>query len=374
MDTSNQFAKDMFPAYTVLPKKIPVWFWRLIQIAGVVTVLVLVYILFFFPETGLFILWKIAVPVLPLVFVFMPGIWRNSCPLAIINQTPLVFGFARDIRPPRIIKNYGYVIAISLLLILVTSRKIIFNTNGELMAILILIVAVIAFFGGFFFSGKSGFCSTICPVLPVERIYGQSPFIYSPNVHCSHCVGCTRNCYDYNPSAAYLADQYSEDKLHSAMRRIFASLFPGFVLSYFIIDENLNSVPEMLIKMFLITSASSVVFYILNAVLKTSANKLPSLFGITAFTIYYWFTIPILAGSFTKVTAIPVPAEIIFALRFITIAFSIYWLNRAYSLEKKFVSNVLDSGIPVKILFGYNDNGSYELPKQTEVVSDQATR
>lgn len=357
MENPNLTVSDLFPAYTEIPSKISLKVWRLIQAAGVITALTLTGVLFFIPETGLFVLWKIAVPLLPFVFVFMPGLWRNSCPLAVINQIPRRFGFTKCLNPPKFIKDYGFVVAFSILLILVTSRKIIFNSNGEATALLILAIVVIAFLGGLFFKGKSGFCSGICPVLPVERIYGQSPFLFLPNVHCSHCLGCTKNCYDYNPSAAYLADRYDENKSHSSRRRFFASFFPGFVLSYFIIaDPPANSIPEMLFKMFLITAGSSVIFYLLNAFIKSPLNRLPSTFGITAFTIYYWFTLPVLTGSLTKLTGIQIPEELIYGLRFMLIVFSLYWLYRTSLIEKKFISEVLNSGIPVKKLFGVTEN------------------
>jgi len=357
MGSTNKTVSEIFPVYTDIPSKISLKFWRTIQTAGVLIVLALTYVLIFYPETGLFVLWKIAVPLLPFVFVFMPGLWRNSCPLVVINQIPRIFGFSRELNPPKLIKDYGYLIAVSILLILVTSRKILFNAYGEATAVLILVVALIAFFGGLFYKGKSGFCSSICPVFPVERIYGQSPLIIIPNVHCSHCIGCTKNCYDYNPSAAYLADQYDESKFHSSLRRFFASIFPGFVLSYFLITEPpANSVPMMIAEMLMITAASSIIFYLLNAVFKTSANKFPSVFGITAFTVYYWFTIPVLAGSFTKLAEVQVPIEVIFGLRFIVIIFSLYWLYRTIHIEKKFISNVIDAGVSVKTLFGYTEN------------------
>jgi len=34
--------------------------------------------------------------------------------------------------------------------------------------------------------GKSGWCSSICPLLPVQRIYGQTPFALIGNSHCHH--------------------------------------------------------------------------------------------------------------------------------------------------------------------------------------------
>lgn len=363
MEIPNQSVSDLFPVYTDIPSRISRKLWSIIQTAGVITALVLVYLLFFQPETGLFVLWKIAVPLLPFIFVFMPGLWRNSCPFAVINQIPRRFGFSKCLNPPKFIKDYGFVIAFSILLILVTSRKIIFNSYGEATAVLILVIVVIAFTGGLLYKGKSGFCSGLCPVLPVERIYGQSPFLFFANVHCRECLGCTKNCYDFNPSAAYLADQYNEDKSYSSRRRFFASFFPGYVLSYFLIAEPpVNSILIMLIKMFLITAISSVIFYLLDSFIKTSVNRLPSIFGITAFTIYYWFTIPILSDSFMKLTGLQIPDEIIYGLKFITIGFSLYWLFQAASLEKKFISEILNTGMPVKTLFGSTANISINIP------------
>ena len=55
---------------------------------------------------------------------------------------------------------------------------------------------------GSVFKGKSGWCSTFCPLLPVQRIYGQTPFTVVRNSHCEPCVGCTTNCYDFNPRVA----------------------------------------------------------------------------------------------------------------------------------------------------------------------------
>lgn len=350
----NEIHIKLFPNNNNIPVKIPRKVWRTVQVTGVITVFVLLYMLYFYPDKGLFILWKIAVPLLPLVFVIVPGFWRNSCPLAFISQIPRNLKFTKGLNLPVFIVKYGFLIAFSVLIILVTSRKIIFNSSGEATALLILAVTVLAFIGGYFFKGKSGFCSSICPVLPVERLYGQSPLVFLPNMHCRQCIGCTVNCYDYNPSAAYLADQYSENKFHSSVRRIFASFFPGYVLSYFIVSgPPENYVITMIARMLIISVCSSVIFYLLNLIIKPSNNKLPSLFGITAFTIYYWFSIPILTGSLTRLTEIQISNNLIYVLRFIIIGLSLYWIYRTYRTEKIFISELINSGIPLKTLFGF---------------------
>ena len=55
-------------------------------------------------------------------------------------------------------------------------RKVGLDDSGPLSALLLLGAMTGAFAGGMLLKGKSGWCSTICPLLPVQRIYGQTPF------------------------------------------------------------------------------------------------------------------------------------------------------------------------------------------------------
>ena len=85
--------------------------------------------------------------------------------------------------------------------------------------------------------GKSGWCSTICPLLPVQRIYGQTPLLMVANAHCQPCVGCVKNCYDFNPRAAYLADLNDADTYWSGYRRYFVGAFPGLIVGFFAVPD-----------------------------------------------------------------------------------------------------------------------------------------
>lgn len=85
--------------------------------------------------------------------------------------------------------------------------------------------------------GKSGWCSLVCPVLPVERLYNETPFVRVANRRCDPCVGCTKNCYDFNPLAANLSDAYDDDATWAGYRRLLAALFPGFRIAYFGLSE-----------------------------------------------------------------------------------------------------------------------------------------
>ena len=186
------------------------------------------------PDTGLFVMWKGVIPALPLLFMVAPGVWRNICPLAASNQTPRVLGHHQGAEPRRTwLKEYGYVIAVGLFIGFVSLRKVGLDDSGPLSALLLLGAMTGAFAGGMVLKGKSGWCSTICPLLPVQRIYGQTPFALVGNNHCQPCVGCAKTCYDFNPRAAYLADLNDADGYWSGYRKFFVGAFPGLVLGFF---------------------------------------------------------------------------------------------------------------------------------------------
>ncbi len=126
-------------------------------------------------------------------------------------------------------------------------RKVGLDDNGPLSALLLLGAMTGAFTGGMLLKGKSGWCSTMCPLLPVQRIYGQTPFALVGNNHCQPCVGCAKSCYDFNPRAAYLADLNDSDGYWSGYRRFFVGAFPGLVLGFFVTDE--GDVAGMLLYM-----------------------------------------------------------------------------------------------------------------------------
>ena len=168
-------------------------------------------------------MWKVVIPLLPVLFLVAPGVWRNICPLAASNQTPRALGITKAKTAPAWLKEYGYVIAFSLFIGFVVLRRLGLDDSGPLSAILLLGAMTAAFTGGMLLKGKSGWCSTICPLLPVQRIYGQTPLLMVANAHCQPCVGCVKNCYDFNPRAAYLADLNEGDSYWSGYRQATSS-------------------------------------------------------------------------------------------------------------------------------------------------------
>ncbi len=267
-----------FPNYTRLPTYLPQGAWAGLRVAAVAAALGLAATLVLQPGLGLDLVWGLVIPLAPIVFLVAPGVWRNVCPLAALNQLPRVAGFTRGVVQTPRLREYAYVIGMAALLVLVAARKPLFNQSGLATAILILGLMGLAFLGGVVFKGKSGWCSSICPLLPVQRLYGQTPFLTVANTHCQPCVGCTKNCYDFNPKVAYLADQYDNDRHYVAYRRFFAAIFPGFVLAYFQVpDPPAIAVAEMSLQFLLYMGASLAAFTVLDTFVKTSLVKLPAL-------------------------------------------------------------------------------------------------
>ena len=276
-----------FPNYTQIPSRLPLRWWQAIRSGSIVAALAIAALLIATPDTGLFVMWKVVIPLLPVMFLVAPGIWRNICPLAASNQTPRALSITKALTAPAWLKEYGYVIAFSLFIGFVVLRRLGLDDSGPLSALLLLGAMTAAFTGGMFLKGKSGWCSTICPLLPVQRIYGQTPLLMVANAHCQPCVGCVKNCYDFNPKAAYLADLNDADDYWSGYRRYFVGAFPGLIVGFFVVPD--GPALDVLGWMAVCVAAGVASFATLIAFWKTSAHTITSLYGAVAFSLFYWF-------------------------------------------------------------------------------------
>ena len=114
---------------------------------------------------------------------------------------------------------------------------------------------------------------SICPLLPLQRVYGQTPFVTVPNSHCNPCVACTKNCYDFNPRVAYQADLHDPDPGWSAPRKVFVGALPGFVLGFFLLIGNTDlSKPQIIERLALFFLGSIGSFFVLDALLPLSTR------------------------------------------------------------------------------------------------------
>ncbi|MFN8443255.1 MAG: FAD-dependent oxidoreductase [Caldilineaceae bacterium] len=318
--------------------RIPLPLWYALRMGSVGSAIGIAIVLFIRPQTGLFVFWRLIIPCLPLLFFLAPALWRNICPMAALNQTPRLFNFSQSWTTPKWMQRYGYLLSISLFLVLVASRKVIFNQNGPALAVLILCSLSAAFTMGNLFKGKSGWCSSICPLLPVQRIYGQTPFVTLTHAHCDPCLGCTKNCYDLNPTNAYLADLYDEDRQFAGFRKAFVALFPGFVLAFYLLPSPPAITVWQMVAGFVVAAAVSLVsFYVLGELLNLGGSKLTVLYGAAALNAYYWFN-SVNLGSLIES---PAPDWFVWPFRTLVFGLTLFWIYRTYAKERTYIELTL---------------------------------
>jgi nitrite reductase (NADH) large subunit len=330
---STETRANPFPNYTQLPRRLPLWVWHAGRVLSVAAAIGLCVLLLVKPARGLELWWKLAIPLLPLLWLTAPGLWRNLCPLAASNQTPRLLRFTRGLTIPDWYREYAPVVGMAAFILLVASREPLLNTSGVATAVLIGASLAGALVGGVVFKGKSGWCSSICPLLPVQRIYGQTPFATVPNSHCQPCVGCTKNCYDFNPRVAYLADLYEDDRHYTGYRKFFVGCFPGLILCYFTLPAHISAGSDYA-RFALYIAASAGSFFLAETLLKVSVNKLTAVYGAVAISLFYWYAAQVLAGTLTGSTG---TAWFVWGLRATVWALAAVWLVRTWRKEAVFV-------------------------------------
>ncbi len=266
--------------------------WRIAQAGGLGVTLLLILGLFRAPGTALSLLWDVAIPLLPAVFLINPKLWRNVCPLGTLNM--LASSRLRPGKlPDRRLPGAG-MMGIFLLLLMVPARRFLFNENGPVLAVTILVVALLALLLGALFSRKAGFCNSICPVLPVERLYGQSPLLNVANAHCSACSQCvSRGCLDVAPAKSIPQVLGTSRLSHRWLQTgfgAFAASFPGFVLGYYLTTNGpLDTAGSVYFTIALYMLASYALAQIVVRGLNLGADVAVRLVGALAIGLYYWF-------------------------------------------------------------------------------------
>jgi hypothetical protein len=164
-DSATQFFRN----YTKRQPRVPMAVWWAARAATLGVTALLVVLLLWRPELGLKLCWGLAIPLVPALLVVAPGLWRQVCPMATLNQLPRLGGFTRALDLPTAWKNAAFGISVLLFLGAVSMRVPLLNGNGLLVGLGILTVLALAFLGGLFFKGRSGWCGTFCPLAPVQR-------------------------------------------------------------------------------------------------------------------------------------------------------------------------------------------------------------
>ncbi len=260
--------------------------WRFAQRAAVVALAVVGVLVVVAPDPVLDLFWSGVVPLLPVLFLVHPGLWRNVCPLATLGMGP-----EREDASPAVDSAAR---ACALLLLLIPLRPL--GLDGSALASAGLLVAATAgALAGRRRPRKAGFCNSWCPILPVERLYGQRPLIQLSNPRCPSCTVCTpRGCLDLSPDAA------SAQLLGPGRRGwrwlltplgAFAAAFPGVVTTFFLLPAE----PGALEAYGRILAGGAVSWVVLSAAIRVSGASWRTAFpalGALAAGPYLWFALP----------------------------------------------------------------------------------
>lgn len=303
-----QAATQFFRNYTRRETRVPMAVWWVARAAALALTLSLTALLLWQPELGLKLFWGLAVPLLPALLVIAPGLWRQVCPMATLNQLPRLLGFSRARELSPTLKQAAFGISVALFLAAVSMRVPLLNHSGLVVGLGILLVLVLAFAGGHVFKGRSGWCGTFCPLAPVQRTYGQAPLLVVRNGYCEPCVGCQKSCYDFNPRAAVFSDIYDEDPRHAAQRRLFMALLPGLILGYFVQGPApLVGTGTYLLILLLSAAASAGAYGLITAFAPANPYRVALAFGVLALSCFYVFAGPIVVRTVADLMAVQPP-------------------------------------------------------------------
>ena len=293
-----QAATQFFRNYTKREARLPMWMWWALRAAAMAVTLGLMALLWWAPELGMKLLWGLAIPVLPALLVVAPGLWRQICPMATVNQLPRLLSFARARDLPAALKRWAFAISVAMFVGAVALRAPLLNHSPAVVGFGMALVLLVAFAGGVQFKGRSGWCGTFCPLAPVQRTYGQAPLFVVRNGYCEPCVGCQKSCYDFNPRAAVFSDVYDEDPRHAAQRRLFMGLLPGLILGYFVQGPVLaDGTGLYLLVLMLCCCASAGAYGLAVAFAPANPYRIALVFGALALSCFYWFAGPMMVGT-----------------------------------------------------------------------------
>jgi len=223
----------------------------------------------------------------------------------------------------------------AMLFVLVPARHLGLDDTGITSASLLFFVGVCALASGFLADGKSGWCSGLCPVHPVEQLYGSRPAITLRNAHCTECVRCVAPCPD---STAAMDPVKGRSTRSGRLAGLFlVGGFPGFVLGWYEAPATgqLTSAGHTLNVLgwtWGLMAVSAAAFFLVRASLGAGAfPALIRLFAATAVSLYYWYKLPALLGLSGSGTVLAdlgrvLPGESVWVVRSITTGIFFWWL------------------------------------------------
>jgi hypothetical protein len=212
----------------------------------------------------------------------------------------------------------------------------------------LIIIATLALIGGFLFEWKSAWCAGMCPVHPVERLYGGEPFYSFPNAHCTLCKNCVVSCPDVTPGIFPLTHDKEKPRQYASI--LLVGGFPGFVWGWYHVPnyhggEGWNHLETAYGWPFLgLLITLSLYLFIQKFFYITNEIRLIRGFAACAIIVYYWYRIPALFGfsifpgdGLLIDLTNTLPSWFPYLSRFVTTSFFVWWMVLRLEMEKNWI-------------------------------------
>jgi Pyruvate/2-oxoacid:ferredoxin oxidoreductase delta subunit len=212
---------------------------------------------------------------------------------------PQKLGISRNIRMPEWGAAALGLISVILLFVLVPMRRIGLNVDGPLTAIMLGSAAVVAAVMGSLFEMRSGWCTSLCPIHPVEKLYGTNPAVAFKNARCDLCEGCSNPCPDSTPEMT--PTMTGATRVQQFLGNFLVGSFPGFVWGWYQVKDY---APDRVNTSAIMTAyawplgacmLTYVVFKLAERIFRHRANAraiVHRLFAAAAISTYYWYRLP----------------------------------------------------------------------------------
>lgn len=274
--------------------------WRVLQTTVWLIGLGIIIALVFAPEIGLHALWDVLIPVAPALFMVAPGLWRNVCPLGTTALFGRHMGWTKSRRLSVEWQDRFGLIGVGLLFAIVPLRHVVLDTSGYATAIALGVLAILAIVVSSQFRWKSAWCSGMCPVHQVERLYGTEPIATFHNAHCHECERCVARCPDSTPGVSETSSEPARARWLAGA--IMSGAFPGYVWGWFHVPDytglagwsHLGSIYGIPLAAAAVTS---LVYAMLMGLIGAREGRLiRQAFAAAAISCYYWYRLPALFG------------------------------------------------------------------------------
>jgi len=246
------------------------------------------------PSFGLTLFWNAVIPVAPALLVIAPGLWRNVCPLAVAANLPAERKHGGGRPNPERLAAFNLA-AVAALLLIVPLRHALFDTNAAATLLLLAVLVLAALAIGLFWGGRSGWCAGLCPLYPVEKLYGSANTMTFQNGRCSGCSRCTVPCPDTVRNARPFPLKH---RFHALAGTLMIGGFPGFIWGWFQVPDGIEiSGMETLFTLYAAPFSGLAVTAALYGLLyRLEPMTRIRLFAAAAVASYYAFRIPNLLG------------------------------------------------------------------------------